>query len=468
MKTDLKHKADSRFAVLVDFGSTYTKVVVVDRTERRIVMTAHFPSTVATDASIALTQCYSAAEAAIGPEEFNKACKIASSSAAGGLRMAVVGLSHTLSIQAGRSAAFGAGAKILRTCSGLLRDEDISELTSLPIEILLVTGGYDHGNRTTLLANCQKLAESSIHVPIVFAGNCDVAQDVRRMFTFASKEFYILPNIIPAVGKVNSKPVEAIIRDLFLSRIVNMKGLDKVTGLLDALVMPTPKAVLSACELLSLGPNQTGGLGELIVIDVGGATTDVHSCAHAKAYEGAKLLGTPGAYTQRTVEGDLGMRESSDTLLREAGTSGILTVLSEGEVQSVIDHWQRDHEALPETSAEVDVDRYLAGNAVRLSSRRHAGRIEPTVGSAMRYVQYGKDLTGVCTVIGTGGPLIFSGYGKELLAGVLRDPALEPEVLLPSDARFLLDEDYVFFAAGLLREIDEESAFGILCKSLRI
>ena len=154
MKTDLKDKTGSRYAVLVDFGSTYTKMAVADRTEHRIVATAHFPSTVSTDASIALSECYDAAKEAIGPEEFHRAAKIASSSAAGGLRMAVTGLSRSLSIQAGRSAAFGAGAKILRTCSGLLNDTDIKELTNLPIEILLVTGGYDHGNRTTLLANC--------------------------------------------------------------------------------------------------------------------------------------------------------------------------------------------------------------------------------------------------------------------------------------------------------------------------
>ena len=105
---------------------------------------------------------------------------------------------------------------------------------------------------------------------------------------------------------------------------------------------------------------------------------------------------------------------------------------------------------------------------MRISARRHAGRIEPTVGSAIRYVQYGKDLTAVRRVIGTGGPLVFSGYGKELLKEVLRDPQKESGVLLPSEAEFLLDEDYIFFAAGLLREIDEEAAFGILCNSLRI
>ena len=71
-------------------------------------------------------------------------------------------------------------------------------------------------------------------------------------------------------------------------------------------------------------------------------------------------------------------------------------------------------------------------------------------------------------MIGTGGPLVFSGYGKEPLKGVLRDPDREPNILLPADARFLLDEDYIFFAAGLLREIDEEAAYDILLKSLRI
>ena len=417
MKTDLRSRHDSRYAVLVDFGSTYTKMAAADLKDHRIIATAHFPSTVATDASIALSECYEAAREAIGPEAFEDAYKIASSSAAGGLRMAVTGLSPSLSIQAGRSAAFGAGAKILKTCSGLLKDTDIEELEKLPIEILLITGGYDHGNSTTSLANSEKIAGSSIHVPIVFAGNCDVSKDVRRMLTFSGKEFYIVPNILPSVGKVNSEPVEEIIRDLFLSRIVNMKGLDKVTGLMDEVVMPTPKAVLSACELLSTGPGGKGGLGELIAVDVGGA--------------------------------------------KEAGSFGC-------DVQNVIDRWHESHEALPETELEAEVDRFLANNAVRISARRHAGHIEPTVGSSIRYVQYGKDLTGVRTVIGTGGPLVFSGYGKELLRGVLRDPEREPMILLPSDARFLLDEDYIFFAAGLLREIDEEAAYDILLKSLRI
>ena len=133
MKTDLRSRHDSRYAVLVDFGSTYTKMAAADLKDHRIIATAHFPSTVATDASIALSECYEAAREAIGPEAFEDAYKIASSSAAGGLRMAVTGLSPSLSIQAGRSAAFGAGAKILKTCSGLLKDTDIEELEKLPI-----------------------------------------------------------------------------------------------------------------------------------------------------------------------------------------------------------------------------------------------------------------------------------------------------------------------------------------------
>lgn len=494
-------------AVLVDFGSTYTKLAVCDLHAQRIVTTAHFPSTVATDASIALLQCYEAAKSSIGPEAFHRSIKLASSSAAGGLRMAVIGLSRSLSIEAGRSAAFGAGAKILRTLSGRLRPSDIEELAQLPIEILLITGGYDHGNRTAVLANCELIASAPLHMPIVFAGNCDVAADVRRMLTFAGKEFYIVPNILPSVGIVDSAPVEEIIRNLFLQRIVGMKGLNKVTSMLDHLVMPTPKAVLSAAELLSLGPQQGGehgeasacgdgspsgelaapgdelaapsvreysdyssaprcGLGPLMVVDVGGATTDIHSCCEPRTYEGAKAIGTPSPYTRRTVEGDLGMRESSDTLMEESGEA--LSGYADSEIRAVIDHWHETHEALPTNDAEAAVDRHLAKSAVRLSARRHAGRIEPTTGSAIRYVQHGKNLTEVRTVIGTGGPLIFSGHGRDYLKEALRDPAREPDVLLPSNARLLLDEDYIFFAAGLLRGIDEDAAYAIMLNSLRL
>lgn len=459
----------SRYVVLVDFGSTYTKIVVADLENRTLVKTDHFPSTVSVDARIGLEQCFDSARQAIGEAEFSKALKLASSSAAGGLRMGVIGLSRTLSLQAGRNAAFGAGAKILKTCVGKLTEADVQELYRLPLEILLFCGGYEHGNQSVLAHNAEVLAKSGLHIPIIYAGNSDAAPLVRRLFTLHKKEFYVVRNIIPDVGKLDKEQVEEIIRDVFLKRIINMKGLDKVSGLLDRMVMPTPAAVLHAGELLAQGTSAQAGLGDLMIVDVGGATTDIHSYAEQMSYEGAKIVGSAEPYVKRTVEGDLGMRESSNSLAAEIGMSRLCqeTGLSEGDIHGVIGHWLADHEALPLRPAEQAVDHALARGAVRISARRHAGMLEAVASLGIKSVQHGKNLTNVRAVIGTGGPIILGGDAKQVLAQTLRDPQKEKEILLPEQADFYLDQDYVFFAGGLLREVDEEAALQLMKNSLK-
>ena len=462
--------SSSRYVVLTDFGSTYTKVVVVDLEERRMVMTNRFPSTVSYDARIGLQQCFDAARAVIGEECFQKSLKLSSSSAAGGLRMGVVGLSETLSAQAGKSAAFGAGAKILCTCSGRLKTEDITQLESLPLEILLFCGGYENSGTKALIHNAEKLAESSLHVPIIYAGNSAAATNVRRLLTQGKKECYIAGNIIPNVGQIDKTQVEEIIREVFLHRIINMKGLDKVTGLLDRMVMPTPAAVLSGGELLSRGTHSQPGLGDLMIVDVGGATTDIHSYAEQMPYDGAKLVGVPEPYVKRTVEGDLGMRESSNSLCEEIGIHRMMaeTALPQEKIQKVISHWITQNRDLACDESQERVDKALTAGAVRISARRHAGRIQHISSAGVKSIQHGKNLTSVRTIIGTGGPLVFSKNGGTALRQILRDRNQEPDILLPEDAHFYLDADYVFFAGGLLREVDEDTALSIMKNSLKL
>ena len=100
IRENIHYKEDYlEVCVLVDFGSTYTKMVCVNIEERKVVATDKYPSTVSYDAAIGLYQCFDAARAAIGDENFRSALKLATSSAAGGLRMAVVGLTKSLSMR---------------------------------------------------------------------------------------------------------------------------------------------------------------------------------------------------------------------------------------------------------------------------------------------------------------------------------------------------------------------------------
>ena len=62
-----------------------------------------------------------------------------------------------------------------------------------------------------------------------------------------------------------------------MSRIVQAKGMGDAENLISGIMMPTPQAVLKAADILSRGSDKEEGLGDLIIVDIGGATTDIHS-----------------------------------------------------------------------------------------------------------------------------------------------------------------------------------------------
>ena len=109
---------------LADFGSTYTKVRLVDPAQGELLARAEAPTTVATD----LMEGYGAAlEAALrslgaGPTIDEQ---LAVSSAGGGLRVAAVGLVADLTAAAARQAALNAGARVEAVLAGTLGDEQL-------------------------------------------------------------------------------------------------------------------------------------------------------------------------------------------------------------------------------------------------------------------------------------------------------------------------------------------------------
>lgn len=457
------------YAVLIDFGSTFTKVAAVSLKEQRLLLTDKFPSTVRTDARIALGQCFEASREALGEKNFQAAHKIASSSAAGGLRMAVIGLTQTLSLKAGRNAAFGAGAKIVLALDGKITEQDVEKISSTQTEIVLFCGGYEGGNSSIILHNAEMLASSSLRVPIVYAGNSAVAQEVRRKLMLSGHECFIVSNVIPQVGLLDVAMAEGVIRDIFMQRIVDAKGLSRVRKDLDGLLMPTPAAVLTAGELLARGTSTRQGVGDLIILDIGGATTDVHSFAEHVSYKGAKLSGANEPYKKRTVEGDLGMRESSNSLASEITIPFIAeqTGLTESCVGESIQMRVQHNHFVPNNDEQCAIDLALAQGAAKIASRRHAGNIEPMHSVMCKFVQKGKNLSGVRTVIGTGGPILNSLQPAAILKSVLVDRTFEPDVLLPTEAQLLQDKDYLLYAGGLIASFDKDSALNILLNSIR-
>ncbi|MEE0515288.1 MAG: methylaspartate mutase accessory protein GlmL, partial [Emergencia sp.] len=425
-------------------------------------------TTVQTDVSEGLAAALKKLEQEIGPVRFDR--RFACSSAAGGLKMMSCGLVPELTAEAARMAALGAGAKVMKVYSYQLTEEDGEEINRLNPDIFLLTGGTDGGNKNNILENARMLASLDAVFPVVIAGNRNAAGECRKILEAAEKPAVVCENVMPRFNVLNIEPAQTEIRKIFLERIIRAKGLSEAGQLISGILMPTPAAVLSAMELLSKGTETEKGFGELLAVDVGGATTDVYSMtAGDPTRAGTVLKGLPEPYAKRTVEGDIGMRYSAKGIAEAAGIPALARIagLSEEKTETLLTLISEKTDILPETEELKALDFALAAMAVKTGVTRHAGRIEKVytpVGET--FVQEGKDLGAVSRVIATGGSLIHAGRTEEIVKYALYDPA-DPASLKPVSAEIISDEKYILSAMGLLARYAPETAIKIMKKELK-
>jgi conserved hypothetical protein len=450
--------------LLIDFGSTFTKVTIVDLDQEVIIGTARAGTTIGTNIMDGLK----AALAQIPEPEggWNFVRKLACSSAAGGLKMIASGLVKELTAEAARRAALGAGARVLQVFSFELTAQDLEKITVSKPDILLLAGGTDGGNKDVLLKNAEMLCSLPISLPIVIAGNKVVSAQVADLLKKRYDPVVVADNVMPELGVLAVESARMAIRDVFLSHIVKAKGLDKAEEFLERILMPTPAAVLAAAELLAQGHGSERGLGELMIVDVGGATTDVHSIAKGDPSKpGVMLKGLPEPFAKRTVEGDLGMRYSSEALVEAAGRR-LFDYLdwTDEQVAYQLELYKEDPWRIPQTEEEAKFDAAMGQMAVSLAVDRHVGTIEVVYTPfGATYVQHGKDLTPLKAVIGTGGVLLHHSNVEEILRGALFNSG-EPTILKPQSPAFYLDKDYILAAMGLLSEVAPQVALRMMKK----
>ena len=76
---------------------------------------------------------------------------LATSSAAGGLKMTVHGLVYDMTAKAAKEAALGAGGIIHDITVGKLRRSDIARIREINPNLILIAGGVDYGERDTAI-----------------------------------------------------------------------------------------------------------------------------------------------------------------------------------------------------------------------------------------------------------------------------------------------------------------------------
>ncbi|KGG81489.1 hypothetical protein Y919_00565 [Caloranaerobacter azorensis H53214] len=395
----------------------------------------------------------------IGASEIEYDELLATSSAAGGLRMTVHGLVYDMTVRAAKEAALGAGANIHQITAGRLRKSDLKKLVAIKPNIILIAGGVDYGERDTAIYNAELIAELGLGIPVIYAGNIENHDDIRDIFEGTGTRLYIVENVYPKIDQLNIEPTRKVIQEVFEEHITNAPGMKKVREMVTGNIIPTPGAVMIASKLLY------DEIGDLITIDVGGATTDVHSVTEGSD-EVNRMLISPEPLAKRTVEGDLGVYVNMKNVVERVGVEKLCNNLEIDE--ETLNTLINNYKPIPETELEKRLVEELTLEAVITAVKRHCGRFRHLYGpSGKKTIAEGKDLTNVKYIVGTGGALTKLPNRIEILRKIALSNKGD-ELLPTKEARILIDNNYIMASLGVLSKKYPDAAIKLLKESLKI
>ena len=442
--------------LLVDVGSTYTKLHLVDTSKNVILAGASSYTTVETDVREGFNKAYKKLRE-ISDVKYDKI--LGCSSASGGLKVIAICFSKSLTTDAARLASLSSGARILDVYSYELKDEQVEEIKSAGADIIVLCGGTDHGNRDNIIYNAKKLAKGSVKTPVVVAGNIDTHEEIRDIFNKADVPCDFTENVMPTTNTINYRPLRMTIGDLFIKTIAHAKGIDLLSQDFEIL-LPTPVAVQKAMSVYAKHLDKV-----ILSVDIGGATTDIHSIG--KTYYGEENVISPPIdepYEKRTVEGDMGMRYSATALYESVGDEPFLKFGIKDAKEKTEFRFNHTN-YIPDNEEDLFFDNALCYIATHTSLMRHVGNIKKIkTPTRTIYEQYGKDLRPAEMFIGTGGSLINSDDPEKILSAI-RD--LDEKYLINRDVKCYLDKDYILSSAGLISTVDEEASYKLLKKYLK-
>ncbi len=451
----------ARNLLVAEIGSTITKLKLLSLSPHpRIVARGESPSTVvAGDVTLGLQGAMNALKARLNETgddaAWLKDCPMcASSSAAGGLRMTVHGLVYDMTVRAAREAALGAGANLSMVTSGKLHERQLDEIASIRPNIVLLTGGTEHGDVNTVIHNAHQLAKLSGDIPIVYAGNSVARQEVLDALGTRPAGIRVIDNVYPRLDQLNIEPTRRVIQEVFEEHIVHAPGMARIGEMVTGKILPTPGAVMEATKLLAQD------VGDVLVIDMGGATTDVHSVTEGSD-DITSILANPEPVAKRTVEGDLGLFVCAKDVIRLLGREVVCRDLG-------FDVGDLPKNAIPVEPEEKALVAYLAQEIVSIAVRRHAGTLKHLYGAGRRItIAEGKDLTKIQWVIGTGGFMVHWKEGADVLRRAITIKK-DTELMPPPSAQILIDHDYVLSTAGLNATSYPSEALALMKSSLRV
>ncbi len=416
-------------------------------------------TTVSSDVTIGLNEAITDLKINLDVDEIIYNEMFATSSAAGGLKMSVHGLVYEMTVRASKEAALNAGANIHLITAGKIKDRDLQKIIELKPNIILVAGGTDYGETETALQNIAAILKLDLEIPVIYSGNIENHEEVNDMFVKADKVQFlkIVENVYPRVDYLNILPLRKVIYETFEENIVHAKGMNHIFEMVNQKIMPTPGSVMESTM------NLYRKYGNLMTIDVGGATTDIHSIAIPSEDYKEYLEGEP--LSKRTVEGDLGVFINHKNVLDMFEKSSLFDEIkcNEETLNELIDNYSY----IPKTKKQRELVFALTKKCTHLALDRHVGDLRRVfTSSGQKIIPEGKDLTQIENVIYTGGALVNLDDTERIVHEYLKRNQTK---LMPSkNVNIYRDHDYIMASTGVLSLKYPEKALQLLEKSLRI
>lgn len=474
-----------RVVVATDCGSTTTKAIMIELRDGAYRQThrGEAPTTVEeplADVTLGVTNAITELQELSGRKLVNpdgtiirrtspddpEGCDIyvSTSSAGGGLQMMVAGVVREMTAESAKRAALGAGAIVMDTIAGNDRrkpHEQIQRIRELRPDMVLVSGGTDGGDQRKVVEIAELIAPAKprprfggeYKLPVIFAGNKDAQESVRRVFGGSGFDLSVVDNLRPTLERENLGPARERIHDVFLEHVMaHAPGYDRLISWANAPIMPTPGAVGDILQEIA----RRRGINA-VCVDIGGATTDVFS-----VYDGV---------FNRTVSANLGMSYSISNVCAEAGMASVLRWvhldMDERELRNRVKNKMIRPTTIPQTHEALVFEQAVAREALRLAFEQHRAfatslkgvQQQRTVGDAFRQQESGGSLVDrmrMDLLIASGGVLSHAPR-MEQTAMMLLD-AFEPEGFteLAKDSIFMMPH------LGVLASVHPQAAMEVV------
>jgi uncharacterized protein (TIGR01319 family) len=474
-----------RVVVATDCGSTTTKAIMIELRdgEYRQTHRGEAPTTVEeplADVTLGVTNAITELQELSGRRLVNadgtiirrtspdapEGCDIyvSTSSAGGGLQMMVAGVVREMTAESAKRAALGAGAIVMDTIAGNDRrkpHEQIQRIRELRPDMVLISGGTDGGDQRKVVEIAELIAPAKprprfggeYRLPVIYAGNREAADAVRRVFGGPGFDLSVVDNLRPTLERENLGPARERIHDVFLEHVMaHAPGYDRLISWANAPIMPTPGAVGDILQEIA----RRRGINA-VCVDIGGATTDVFS-----VYDGV---------FNRTVSANLGMSYSISNVCAEAGMPNVLRWvhldMDERELRNRVKNKMIRPTTIPQTHEALVFEQAVAREALRLAFEQHRAfatslkgvQQQRTVGDAFRQQESGASLVDrmrMDLLIASGGVLSHAPR-MEQTAMMLLD-SFEPEGFteLAKDSIFMMPH------LGVLASVHPQAAMEVV------